>query len=100
MRRHLILVTITFPHEFQLLKLQQCLHALHGQQNITWIVVEDAQSRGADTAGVLAVAEASGGIRTVHLAHGPTRLGGHAQRNVALKYIRDQRLNGVVYQME
>ena len=35
-------------------------------------------------------------VETVHLAHGPTRRGGNAQRNVA-PGIRDQRLDGVVY---
>ena len=36
----------------------------------------------------------------VYLAHGPTRSGGNAQRNVALKLIRDGRLNGIVYQLD
>ena len=98
----LILVTTTFPHELQLMKLSNCIHALTGQRDVTWIVTEDASSRSSDVASLLAAATqaSSGGLNVVHLAHGPTRQGGNAQRNVALKYIRERRLEGVVYNMD
>ena len=97
---HLILITITFAHKLQILKLLHCVHALRHQHNVTWIVVEDAAERSTSVARtVLAAAEARG-IRIVHLAHGPTRAGGNAQRNVALKYIRRRRMVGVVYNMD
>ena len=115
----LLLVTTTFPHALQLLKLSHCMHTLRGQARITWIVVEDAAERSADVAALLASANSTAacasnsndsiapstvslptGACIVHLAVGPTRRGGYAQRNLALKHIRDRRLAGIVYQMD
>ena len=115
----LILVTITFPHSLQLLKLSHCVHSLRGQSRLTWLVVEDSAERSPNVAALLASANStdacasrgSSSSRTrsasrssapappavaciIHLAVGPTRRGGYAQRNLALKYIKDQRLSG------
>lgn len=92
-------VTVTFAHSLQLLKLEHCAHALHlaGTDAVTWIVVEDAASVSASVAALLS----SSGVPSYrHLAVGPTRQGGNAQRNAALELIRAQRLDGVVYQMD
>ena len=94
--RQLLLITISFPHTEQLVRLQHCAIALAAEPNVLWIVVEDSAARSPDVASLL---ERSG-IRHVHLAHGPTRHGGNAQRNEALKYLRDHRVPGVVYNLD
>ena len=92
--RRLLLVTTTYASRTQL----QMLHNLaHGTLiNVTfllWIVVEDAAVT-SEAVGKLLQAT---GIPTVHMAVGPTRRKGHEQRNVAYEYIRDHKLEGVVY---
>jgi len=95
-RRKLILITTTFPHSLQLLKLEHCLRVLHGIQNVFWIVAEDAAERSAPVTSLLL----RSGIPHEHLAYGPTRKGGNAQRNQALKLIRRRKMHGVVYNMD
>ena len=98
-RRPLVLVTITYAHSLQLLKLEHCARALALARTdaVTWIVVEDAASV---SSGVAALLSSSGVPSYRHLAFGPTRQGGNAQRNAALELIRSERLQGVVYQMD
>ena len=92
----LILVTITFPHKLQLYKLEHCARILSHVENVLWIVAEDAKSTSADVALLLA----NSGVAYRHLAEGPTRKGGNAQRNAALSLIRRERMRGIVYQMD
>lgn len=94
----LIMITISFPHALQLLKLQHCAHVLANEPNVSWIVVEDAGQPSAHVAALLASLPPA--IRVHHLAFGPTRRGGNAQRNVALKFIRNSGLPGVVYNLD
>lgn len=94
--RKLILITTTFPHSLQLLKLQHCVHVLRNVDNIFWVVSEDAAQ---PSAGVSQLLRASG-ISHEHIAYGPTRKGGNAQRNQALKLIRRRKMRGVVYNMD
>lgn len=94
--RALLLITTTFPHDEQLIRLRQCARVIEGEPNVTWIVVEDAATRSARVAALLARC----GVRYEHLAYGPTRRGGNAQRNLALKFIRDRSLEGVVYNLD
>ncbi|KAL1523476.1 hypothetical protein AB1Y20_018414 [Prymnesium parvum] len=96
LRRKLILVTTTFPHALQLLKLEHCKRVLTGVQHILWIVAEDAATPSASVTKLLA----ESGIPHLHIAFGPTRNGGNAQRNQALKLIRRQRMRGVVFNMD
>jgi hypothetical protein len=95
-QQRLLLVTTSFPGEQQLLRLRHVADSLAGESNILWIVVEDAAAPTAAAADALRDTR----IPHVHLAHGPTRRGGNAQRNVALKYIRDQGLEGVAYNLD
>lgn len=92
----LLLITITFPHAEQLLKLEHCAHALVGEPGVLWVVAEDAASPSPFVGALLN----RSGLVHVHLAHGPTRQRGNAQRDAALRYIREQRLEGVVYNMD
>lgn len=61
-----------------------------------WIVAEDAATPNATVRTVLDET----GVPFVYLAAGPTRQKGHAQRSAAYEYIRTQRLEGVVYNMD
>lgn len=92
----LLLLTVTFPHKLQLLKLRHCVHTIRGMPDVLWIVVEDAAEPSPDVAALLADA----GVPARHMAIGPTRRGGNAQRNAALQMVRDERLRGVVYMMD
>ena len=95
--RRLLLVTTTFPHELQRAKLMHCARLLSTEgRGVLWLVAEDAAAPSPDVSQLLS----ESGVPHVHLAFGPTRSGGNAQRNVALKYIRDRRLSGVVYNMD
>ena len=94
--RPLLLITTTYPHVEQLLRLRHCVRVLAGEPALLWIVVEDAAERTPAVATLLA----RSGIEHVHLAHGPTRRNGNAQRNAALKLIRDRKLEGVVYNLD
>ena len=93
----LLLVTTTFESEQQLIRLEHLAHALADEPQVLWIVVEDAARPSANVSALLA-AEAR--VPHVHLAFGPTRRGGNAQRNRALQHIRDERLVGIVYNLD
>jgi hypothetical protein len=76
--------------------LQRCIANLRDISELTWIVIEDAAERSQHVAALLAASQLS----YVHLQHGPTRCFGNAQRDHGLRYIRQQRLTGVVYLMD
>lgn len=96
-RRPLLLITTTFPSEQQLIRLQHLTAVLADEPDCFWVVVEDAS---APSANVSALLKASARVPYTHLAFGPTRRGGNAQRNLALQHIRAQRLEGVVYNLD
>ena len=54
--RPLILITVCYQHDLQILKLEHCAHALRGQMNVTWIVAEDASVKSNSVRRVLATA--------------------------------------------
>ena len=95
-QKRLIAVTTTFPHAQQLPKLQHCWRRLGVVESLFWIVVEDAN---VTTPAVGSFLRGTGAAYA-HLAKGPSRAKGHVQRNLAYAYIRDQRLDGVVYNVD
>ena len=92
----LLLISVTFPHVLQLLKLEHCARVLQGLPGVLWIVVEDSSSRSPHVAELLRLSN----VPHRHLTHGPTRNGGNSQRNAALELIRRERMRGVVYNMD
>jgi hypothetical protein len=94
----LLLITTTYTHTEQLVRLEHLAASLAGEPNLLWLVVEDEVTTSPLVANLLSSREPP--IPFVHLAYGPTRKGGNAQRNVALKYIRDKKLEGIVYNMD
>lgn len=96
-RRRLLLVTTTFQSEQQLMRLEHLALVLAAEPDVLWIVVEDASEPSSNVSALLA---ARAHVQHLHLAYGPTRRGGNAQRNRALQHIRAHRLAGVVYNLD
>ena len=67
--RRLILVTATYPHTLQPLKLRNCARMLAPEPNVLWIVVEDATSPSPAIAALLNGSAASAGLKWCHAAH-------------------------------
>lgn len=86
----LIVVTATHKRPCRMPMMTHLKSHLDGRGDVTWIVVEDAAERDAELADFLPP-------YATHLNVGPTRDLGHAQRNLALEYIADNGLEGVVY---
>jgi hypothetical protein len=92
----LLLLTVTFPHPLQLIKLTHCARVLARVPNTLWLVGEDAAQLSADVASLLLIT----GKPYLHLAVGPTRKGGNAQRNALLQIVKREHLKGIVYNMD
>ena len=88
-RRRLLLVTTTFQSEQQLIRLEHLAAVLSDEPDCYWVVVEDAAAPSGNVSALLA---SMARVPYVHLAFGPTRRGGNAQRNLALQHIRSQKL--------
>jgi glycosyl transferase family 43 len=91
--RPLLFVTPTYPRPRRLSFLRRCAEDFRGVPNLLWLIVEDDARLAPEVERLLA----ESGVAHLYAAHGPTRCWGNAQRNWALKYIRDNRLSGVVY---
>ena len=68
--------------------------------SLHWIVAEDAATKTPAVATLLQRVARERGVRVTHFAEGPSRAKGHVQRNLAYALIRDQQLDGVVYNMD
>jgi hypothetical protein len=89
----LLFITPTYPRRQRMRFLRRCAHDFRSVHNLFWIVIEDGDQTSPEVGQLLA----QSGIPHIYAAHGPTRRWGNAQRNWGLKYIRDERLQGVVY---
>ncbi len=89
----ILVVTPTYDRPGRLALLARCLATFRRIAGLHWIVVEDGAQP--DTQVVNLLAES--GLSHTCLAHGPTRAWGNAQRDFALRYIRDQGMQGIVY---
>lgn len=89
----LIFITCTYkrPNRFTLIK---NLSNIIGQiSDILWIVVEDNDSIDLDIKTILPK-------NSIYLYTGPSKDKGHAQRNLALEYIRHNKLSGIIYNFD
>ena len=106
LKRRLILITATYPHAAQLTKLTRCAEAIKGALQLTpkvlWMVAEDAKAKTPEVGELLVSlsSSTSNAISHHHLAVGPTRSKGHAQRSLALQWLKAQRMDGVVYNLD
>ena len=89
----LLFVTPTYPRRQRMRFLRRCADDFRPVHNLFWIVIEDGDETSPEVGQLLA----QSGVPHIYVAHGPTRRWGNAQRDWGLKYIRDQRLQGVVY---
>lgn len=91
--RPLLIVTPTYDRPQRIALLERCIATFRRIASLHWIVVEDAGEPDATVASLLA----QSGVSHTYLAVGPTRAWGNAQRDLALRYIRDHNMKGVVY---
>ncbi len=93
--RDLIFVTCTYRRRGRLDYFRRHIRTLISQiDRYHWIVVEDGDRLDPELQILLE------GWNTRYLNIGPTSDEGGTQRNLAFEYIRDQRLDGVVYNLE
>lgn len=95
MNSKIIFVTCTYKRPTRIAFLRRHIDRIF--RNITnyiWIVVEDGDRCDPDVARLLR------GLDARYLCVGPTRDKGNVQRNLAYELIRDERLEGVVYNMD
>jgi hypothetical protein len=93
--RDLILVTWTYarPGRIEFIRRHVCTF-ISRIESYHWIVVEDGDRPDPELRAILEEWNS-------HYLHiGPTRDNGHAQRNLAFEYIRDRRLDGIVYNLD
>jgi hypothetical protein len=91
--RNLLIVTPTYDRPLRTEYLTRCVASFAGVAGLHWLVVEDAAERDPRIAQLLARSR----IAHTYLAIGPTGSWGNAQRDLALRHIRDTRMDGIVY---
>ena len=85
-----------FPSRRAAAQARSFARVLQHVPNTLWLVGEDAAEPSAAVANLLRAT----GKPYRHLAFGPTRKGGNAQRNELLQLIQRERLEGIVYNMD
>ncbi|MBF0595829.1 MAG: hypothetical protein HQL22_12805 [Candidatus Omnitrophica bacterium] len=88
----LLIVTCTYHRPYRLSFINECIKVLSLVPDVRWIVVED----GHDIDAQVKVLLDKSGISYVYLSV-YSRNFGNAQKNLALTYIRDNKLKGIVY---
>jgi len=91
--RPIHVITPTYDRAGRMRFLERCLASFRRIDGLHWIVVEDATEPDPKVVALLA----GSGINHTCLAIGPTRRWGNAQRDLALRHIRDSGVEGVVY---
>ena len=91
--RPILVVTPTYDRPGRMAFLERCLATFRRVPGLQWIVVEDGAAHAPQVAELLT----ESGVNHAYLAHGPTRAWGNAQRDFALRHIRDSGMQGIVY---
>lgn len=87
---YLNIITCTFNRPGRINYLSHLKSLLDKQKNIRWFVIDDNDTSSQELADFLP-------NYAIHLFCGPTRDKGHAQRNMAMEYILDHNLDGIIY---
>jgi hypothetical protein len=87
---YLNIITCTFPRPLRIKYLSHLKDLLSNEQNIRWIIVDDNDQKDNELVKFLP-------NFATYLYIGPTRNKGHAQRNLALEYIYDNKFDGLIY---
>ncbi len=90
--QELLIVTCTYQKPRRLSFIKECISKFKLVPHMRWILVEDGQDIDAQVKKLLDVS----GIDYIYL-HLYSRSHGNAQKNLALTYIRDNDLKGIVY---
>ncbi len=88
--QYLNIITCTFNRPGRITYLNHLKSLLDNEKNIRWFVVDDNDQLDTDLSDFLP-------DYAIHLYCGPTRDKGHAQRNMALEYIKDNNFDGTIY---
>lgn len=91
--KRIILVTTTYDRPLRKEYIKRCIDVFACIKDVLWIVVEDGSDIDPEVDNMLR--ESS--VPYFYLYSGPTRDKGQTQKNAALTYIRDRRLEGIVY---
>jgi len=76
-----------------MLYLKRCIQLFRKVQNLLWIVVEDAARKDAEVEDVFK----KSGLQYHYFNVGPTHHKGKEQKNLGMSFVRDNRIEGVVY---
>lgn len=86
----IIVVTATYKRFERIPMISHLMSILNRRDDVVWIVVEDGKEKDEKLVEILPE-------YAIYLNIGPTKDGGNVQRNLALEYIVDNQLDGVVY---
>jgi hypothetical protein len=89
----ILVVTPTHDRPRRIALLERCITTFRRIAGLHWIVVEDGAQPHPQVESLLA----RSGISHTSLAIGPTHAWGNAQRDLALRHIRDRAMPGVLY---
>lgn len=89
----LILVTPTYNKPGRLSLLKNLSIMIGSLKDTKWIIVEDNDTIYPEVQNILPE-------NAIYLAHGPTRNGGNAQRNHAYEYIKENKMTGIIYNLD
>ena len=92
-KKALILITATYERPGRVEYIKRCIETFGKLENTLWILVEDADATSAEVKRLVGAS----GISHVYLSIGPTGDSGHTQKNHALEYIKDRKLEGIAY---
>lgn len=89
----LIFITPTYSRPQRYDFIRRCAQQFKNTEPLVWIVVEDGSQPDEKVRQILH----GSGIEFVYFAVGPTHWYGNEQRNQALMYVRDHKLEGIIY---
>jgi hypothetical protein len=93
--RKIIFVTCTYQRPGRLAFFERHIDRLMSKiDHYRWIVIEDGDRIDPELQALI------GKYNSTYLAAGPTKDKGNFQRNAALEYIRDNKIDGVVYSLD
>ncbi|MEI8349924.1 MAG: hypothetical protein WCI77_07200 [Candidatus Omnitrophota bacterium] len=89
----IIVVTATYARPARTAYIKRCIKVFKKVNELFWIVVEDADTVDDGLREVLSASK----INHIYLNFGPTGDLGNSQKNLAFTYIRNKKMEGVVY---
>jgi len=91
--KQLIVITCTYERPLRQRYVLRLIDVFKKIPDLLWIIVEDDSTCSREINELLCAS----GIKYKYLAVGPTKDKGNAQKNLAINYIRENKLKGIVY---